>query len=232
MQGLARLHGASADRPGPKMAFMFVHLRLHTEFSVVDGTNRIDEIVAAAAADRQPALAITDLSNLFGTVKFYKEARGAGVKPLIGADIWVQVPGKDAGAPAARLLLLVQNRQGYLNLSEILTRAWTKNVVRDQAVVKLEWLQELNEGLIALSGAQGGAVGQALLQGDSARAVECALYFGGLFPPPLLPGAATRPAARRRAPCGGRRAAGGAAQAAGGGHASGAVPDLRRLRGA
>jgi DNA polymerase-3 subunit alpha len=182
MQGLARLHGASADRPGPKMAFMFVHLRLHTEFSVVDGTNRIDEIVAAAAADRQPALAITDLSNLFGTVKFYKEARGAGVKPLIGADIWVQVPGKDAGAPAARLLLLVQNRQGYLNLSEILTRAWTKNVVRDQAVVKLEWLQELNEGLVALSGAQGGAVGQALLQGDSARAVECALYFGGLFP--------------------------------------------------
>jgi DNA polymerase-3 subunit alpha len=161
---------------------MFVHLRLHTEFSVVDGTNRIDEIVAAAAADQQPALAITDLSNLFGTVKFYKETRGAGVKPLIGADLWVQVPGKDAGAPAARLLLLVQSRQGYLNLSEIITRAWTKNVVRDQAVVKLEWLQELNEGLIALSGAQGGAVGQALVQGDSARAVECALYFAGLFP--------------------------------------------------
>lgn len=164
------------------MAFMFVHLRLHTEFSVVDGTNRIDEVVAAAAADRQPALAITDLSNLFGTVKFYKETRGAGVKPLIGADIWVQVPGKDAGAPAARLLLLVQSRQGYLNLSEILTRAWTQNVVRDQAVVKLEWLQELGEGLIALSGAQGGSVGQALLQGDSARAAECALYFAGLFP--------------------------------------------------
>lgn len=161
---------------------MFVHLRLHTEFSVVDGTNRIDEVVAAAAADGQPALAITDLSNLFGTVKFYKETRGAGVKPLIGADIWVQVPGKDAGTPAARLLLLVQSRQGYLNLSEILTRAWTKNVVRDQAVVKLEWLQELGEGLIALSGAQGGSVGQALLQGDSARAAECALYFAGLFP--------------------------------------------------
>jgi len=164
------------------MAFMFVHLRLHTEFSVVDGTNRIDEVVAAAASDGQPALAITDLNNLFGTVKFYKEARGAGVKPLIGADIWVQVPGKDAGTPAARLLLLVQSRQGYLNLSEILTRAWTQNVVRDQAVVKLEWLQELNEGLIALSGAQGGSVGQALLQGDSARAAECALYFAGLFP--------------------------------------------------
>ncbi|MDO8388639.1 MAG: DNA polymerase III subunit alpha, partial [Polaromonas sp.] len=161
---------------------MFVHLRLHTEFSVVDGTNRIDEIVAAAAADRQPALAITDLGNLFGTVKFYKETRGAGVKPLIGADVWVQVPGKDATAPPARLLLLVQNRQGYLNLSELLTRAWTRGVVRDQAVISLEWLQELGEGLIALSGAQGGAVGQALVQGDGARALECALYFAGLFP--------------------------------------------------
>ena len=92
----------------PTIDVMFVHLRLHTEFSVVDGTNRIDEIVAAAAADRQPALAITDLGNLFGTVKFYKETRGAGVKPLIGADVWVQVPGKDATAPPARLLLLVQ----------------------------------------------------------------------------------------------------------------------------
>ncbi|WP_293606343.1 DNA polymerase III subunit alpha [Polaromonas sp. UBA4122] len=164
------------------MKSLFVHLRIHTEFSVVDGTNRIDEIVEAAAADQQPALAITDLSNLFGTVKFYKEARKAGVKPLIGADVWVQVPGKEAGAPAARLLLLVQNHRGYLNLSELLTRAWTKNVVRDQAVIKLEWLEELNEGLIALSAAQGGAVGQALVQGDGARALECALHLAGLFP--------------------------------------------------
>ena len=161
---------------------MFVHLRLHTEFSVVDGTNRIDDIVAAAAQDRQGALAITDLSNLFGAVKFYKQARGKGVKPLIGADVWVQVPGKDASAPPARLLLLVQNQQGYLNVSELITRAWTRHVQRDQAVIKLEWLQELNEGLIALSGAHTGAVGQALLQGDQARAAESALYFAGLFP--------------------------------------------------
>lgn len=174
--------GEMGGGPSPKMKHMFVHLRIHTEFSVVDGTNRIDEIVQATAADQQPALAITDLSNLFGTVKFYKEARGAGVKPLIGADVWVQVPGKDAATPAARLLLLVQSHRGYLNLSELLTRAWTKNVVRDQAVIKLEWLEELNEGLIALSGAQGGAVGQALLQGDDARALECALHLAGLFP--------------------------------------------------
>ncbi len=160
---------------------MFVHLRLHTEFSVVDGTNRIDEITAAAAADQQPALAISDLSNLFGTVKFYKAARGHGVKPLIAADVWVQVPGKDASAAPARLLLMVQNHQGYLNLSELLTRAWTRGVVAGQAIIRLDWLTELNQGLIALSGAHRGAIGQALVQGDDARAMECARHFSGIF---------------------------------------------------
>jgi DNA polymerase-3 subunit alpha len=160
---------------------MFVHLRIHTEFSVVDGTNRIDEITAAAAADQQPALAISDLSNLFGTVKFYKAARGHGVKPLIAADVWVQVPGKDAAAPPARLLLIAQNQRGYLNLSELLTRAWTRGVVAGQAIISLDWLSELNEGLIALSGAQRGAVGQALVQGDDARATDSALHFSGIF---------------------------------------------------
>ena len=160
---------------------MFVHLRIHTEYSVVDGTNRIDEITAAAALDKQPALAISDLSNLFGTVKFYKAARGNGVKPLIAADVWVQVPGKDSAAPPARLLLIAQNHRGYLNLSELLTRAWTRGVVREQAIISLDWLSELNEGLIALSGAQRGAIGQALVQGDDARATACALHFSGVF---------------------------------------------------
>ena len=161
---------------------MFVHLRIHTEFSVVDGTNRIDEIAGAAAADQQAALAITDLSNLFGTIKFYKECRSKGVKPLIGADVWVQVPGKDASAPPARLLLLVQNHRGYLNMSELLTRAWTRGVVAGNAIISLEWLKELNDGLIALSGAQRGAIGQALVQGDDSRAMDCALHFAGIFP--------------------------------------------------
>ncbi|QDL37169.1 DNA polymerase III subunit alpha [Rhodoferax sediminis] len=160
---------------------MFVHLRLHTEFSVVDGTNRIDEIVQAAAHDGQPALAITDLSNLFGAIKFYKAARGAGVKPLIGTEIFLEGLGADAGA-LSRLVLLVQNRQGYLNLSELLARAWTQNVVKAQAVVKLAWLTELGEGLIVLSGAQAGPVGQALVQGDSSRASAAALQLAALFP--------------------------------------------------
>ncbi|MBU6502268.1 MAG: DNA polymerase III subunit alpha [Burkholderiales bacterium] len=160
---------------------MFVHLRLHTEFSVVDGTNRIDEIVQAAAGDGQPALAITDLGNLFGAIKFYKAAREAGVKPLIGAEIFLEGLGADPAA-LSRLVLLVQNRQGYLNLSELLARAWTQNVVRAQAVVKLAWLTELGEGLIVLSGAQAGPVGQALVQGDSARARAAALQLAALFP--------------------------------------------------
>ena len=160
---------------------MFVHLRLHTEFSVVDGTNRIDEIVKAAAADGQPALAITDLNNLFGAIKFYKEGRGAGVKPVVGCELMLQGLPPDPAA-LSRVVLLVQNHQGYLNLCEILARAWTGNVVRAQAVAKLEWLQELGEGLILLAGAQAGPVGQALLQGDDSRASEVALQLAALFP--------------------------------------------------
>ena len=168
---------------------MFVHLRLHSEFSVVDGTNRIDEVVAAAAANAQPALALTDLSNLFGAVKFYKAARGSGVKPLLGAEVMLQgfsveTPGAMPGShqpPAPRMVLLVQDRQGYLNLCELLARAWTRNDGRGQAVVQREWLEELNAGLILLAGAQAGPVGQALLQGDEARATDIALQLSSLF---------------------------------------------------
>jgi DNA polymerase-3 subunit alpha len=160
---------------------MFVHLRLHSEFSVVDGTCRIDETVKAAAADRQPALAVTDLSNLFGGIKFYNAARGAGVKPVIGSEINLQGLGADA-AQLSRIVLLVQSHQGYLNLCELLARAWTQNVVRAQGVCKLAWLHELGQGLIALSGAQAGPVGQALVAGDPQRASELALTLAGVFP--------------------------------------------------
>jgi DNA polymerase-3 subunit alpha len=168
---------------------MFIHLRLHTEFSVVDGTNRIDDVVAAAAADGQPALAITDLSNLFGAVKFYKAARGAGVKPLLGAEVMLQgfteetpntMPGSHQPA-APRVILLVQDKQGYLNLSELLARAWTRSDGRGGALVQREWLEELNGGLLMLSGAQAGPVGQALIQGDANRAADVALKLAGLF---------------------------------------------------
>ena len=165
----------------PKILRMFVHLRLHSEFSVVDGTVRIDDAVKAAASDGQPALALTDLGNLFGAIKFYKEARARGVKPIVGAEVFVETPVPD-NAPPTRVLLLVQSAQGYLNLCELLARAWTRNVIKNTAVVRLDWLRELNEGLIALSGAQAGPLGAALLQGDAARASEVALQWAALFP--------------------------------------------------
>ncbi len=160
---------------------MFVHLRLHTEFSVVDGTNRIEDIVQAAVADGQPALAITDLNNLFGAIKFYKEGRGKGVKPIIGAEVMVEGLGTEASV-LQKLVLLVQNHAGYLNLCELLALGWTRHVQREQAVLKWDWLQQHADGLIVLSGAQAGSVGQALLQGDDDRAREIALLMAGVFP--------------------------------------------------
>ncbi len=163
------------------IAPMFVHLRLHTEFSVVDGTCRIEDVLRVASEQQQAALAITDLGNLFGAVKFYKEARKRGVKPLLGTEVWLEGLGKDAAAPT-RMVLLVQNQQGYLNVCELLARAWTQHAGSGPAVVRLAWLRECQEGLIVLSGAQAGPVGQALLQGDEARASELALQFAQLFP--------------------------------------------------
>ena len=160
---------------------MFVHLRLHSEFSVVDGTNRIDDAVQVAADDKQPALALTDLNNLFGTIKFYKQSRNKGVKPLLGAEIYLESLTQDANH-LSKMILLVQSQQGYLNLCELLSRGWTQNVHKAVGVIKLAWLQELSQGLIALSGAQSGAVGQALVQGDLSRASELALQMAGIFP--------------------------------------------------
>jgi DNA polymerase-3 subunit alpha len=162
-------------------AMNFVHLRTHTEYSVVDGMLRIDALAAAARADGQGACAITDLGNLFGAVKFYNACRSQGVKPLLGADVWLEnALGPDK--PPSRLLLLVQDGTGYLNLSELLARAWVGNVQRNQALLKWEWLAERGAGLIALSGADGGAVGQALLAGETERAAQLAQRLAGLFP--------------------------------------------------
>src|SRR5260221_2159186 len=157
----------------------FVHLRLHSEFSITDGIVRIDEAVARAAADGMPALAITDLANVFGMVKFYKAARGAGVKPVIGCDVCIT--NESERDKPHRLLLLVQSRPGYRRLSELLTRSWLENQHRGRAELKKTWFAEGTEGLIALSGAAQGDVGAALLQ-DRARAEQLAADWARLFP--------------------------------------------------
>ncbi|MFY9477243.1 MAG: DNA polymerase III subunit alpha [Aquabacterium sp.] len=158
----------------------FVHLRSHTEFSVVDGTVRIDDLVKAAAKDNQPAVAVTDLSNLFGAIKLYSSARKKGVQPLIGADVWLEPD--EPGRPVSRLLLLIQNRKGYLHLSELLGEAWTAPGTRTHASVFWESLAQRSEGLIALAGAEMGCVGQALMNGDAGRAEALARRLSAIFP--------------------------------------------------
>ncbi len=157
----------------------FVHLRLHSEFSITDGIVRIDEAVERAAADGMPALAITDLANVFGMVKFYKAARSGGVKPIIGCDAWIT--NESERDKPHRLLLLVQSRGGYLRLSELLSRAWLENQHRGRAEMRKSWFAEGSEGLIALSGAIQGDVGAALLQ-DPARARQAASDWARSFP--------------------------------------------------
>jgi len=159
----------------------FVHLRCHSEFSIVDGILRIDEAIAAADADAMPALALTDLNNLFGLIKFYKTARKAGIKPIVGADIGV-IPKKPRAAPQ-RVLLLVQSRVGYLNLCTLLTRAYqTQEAHQGKVGVAPEWLREHHEGLLLIAGARGSEIGEALLQGDAETAETSARAWASAFP--------------------------------------------------
>jgi DNA polymerase-3 subunit alpha len=163
------------------MSRPFVHLRLHTEYSITDGIVRIDEAVAKAAQDDIPALAITDLSNLFGAVKFYQRARARGVQPIIGCDVWIANE-RNRDQPA-RVLLLCRNQAGYLNLCRLLTRAYRENLWRGRAELQRAWLTAAAvEGLIALSGFDQGDVGQALMQADPTRARQLAEGWSRDFP--------------------------------------------------
>ena len=159
----------------------FVHLRLHSEYSIVDGIVRIDDAVAAAAADEMPALALTDLSNLFGMVKFYQAARSHGLKPLIGCDVWLTNEA-DRDKPH-RALFLCASRAGYLRLCDWLTRAYRGNQHRGRAEIHKDWLRESGtEGVIALSGALLGDIGHALAADNAAQAKKHAEFWSQTFP--------------------------------------------------
>ncbi|MEX3605867.1 MAG: DNA polymerase III subunit alpha [Burkholderia sp.] len=159
----------------------FVHLRVHSEFSIADGIVRLDNLVKAAAADGQAALALTDLGNAFGLVRFYREARGKGVKPIAGCDVWIT--NHDDRDKPSRLLLLVRDKTGYLNLCELLSKAWLTNQYRGRAEVDAQWLEsELGQGLLALSGAQQGDIGIALATGNAEAARRHAQRWARVFP--------------------------------------------------
>ncbi|WP_323012602.1 DNA polymerase III subunit alpha [Castellaniella sp.] len=158
---------------------LFVHLRSHSEFSVVDGIARIPDLINQAKAFGQPAMAITDLCNLFGWVKFYKTARKAGIKPIVGADVWLENT-QDVDKPF-RILLLATDHAAYLALCELLSRAWIDNSSRGRAEIRREWLIG-HTGLIILSGGRAGDVGQALEAGRLDEARRLARLWAADFP--------------------------------------------------
>jgi DNA polymerase-3 subunit alpha len=161
----------------------FVHLRMHSEFSIADSTIRIDGAISKAVDDQMPALALTDLANLFGAIKFYQNTRRNGIKPVIGSDVWISDE-TEHGKPQ-RVLLLCQSYAGYLLLSRLLSRAYLENQRQGRAEIRRSWLHDEpggTGGLIALSGARYGGIGQAILNHDLQSAEEQAQLWAALFP--------------------------------------------------
>jgi len=122
----------------------FVHLSVHTEFSLVDSTVRIKPMVKAVA-ETMPAVAVTDRCNLFALVKFYRAAMDVGIKPIVGVDL--RVSGAASDGTLTRVLLLVQNQTGYLNLTNLVSQGYQQGQVNGEPVIELDWLFEANEGL-------------------------------------------------------------------------------------
>ena len=162
------------------MSPSFVHLRVHTEYSLVDGLVRIKPFVKAVAEKGMPAVAVTDQSNMCSLVKFYRAAMGAGIKPISGVDLWVQ--GEDEDSPVSRLTLLAMDNVGYRNITELVSRGYTEGQRNGLVTVHRDWVAEASAGVIALSGAKEGEIGQALLSSDPAQADRLANYWMQVFP--------------------------------------------------
>lgn len=158
----------------------FVHLNLHSEYSLVDSIVRIKPLAKAVFDAQMPAVAVTDHVNMFALVKFYRAAISQGIKPIIGAELLLS--SAVGRKPDSRLLLLCQNRQGYLNLSQLISKAYLEGQVLGVPGVQLDWLRERSDGLIALSGARTGNIGQALLNGHDEEARLLAQQWQDIYP--------------------------------------------------
>ncbi|NTJ37309.1 DNA polymerase III subunit alpha [Vibrio vulnificus] len=153
----------------------FVHLRIHSDFSMVDGINKVPALVKQVAALGMPAMALTDFTNLCGLVKFYGAAHGNGIKPIIGADFKMQSP--EFGDELTQLTVLAADNTGYKNLTLLISKAYLRGHVQHQPVIDKEWLIELSEGLIILSGARNGEIGKALLKGNQKLVESCVAFY-------------------------------------------------------
>ena len=165
------------------MSHGFVHLSLHTEFSLADSLIRIKPLMKAVAKADMPAVAMTDQGNLFALVKFYRAAEAAGVKPIVGVDLLMENP--EQPSLPFRLTLLCKDRDGYLNLNRLISISYTKGQHQGRPIVKFEWLQRYHLGLIAISGARHGEVGRAIMANKLELAREVMGRYAELFPDSL-----------------------------------------------
>ncbi len=184
-RNIGRLFLSSLEYPAAKpdtslMRPGFVHLHLHTEYSLVDGVVRIKPLVKAVASAGMPAVAVTDQSNMFAMVKFYRAAMAAGVKPIVGVDLWLRNP--EQNAKPWRLVLLCKNLKGYKHLTELVSRSYLHGQHQSIPMLEREWLVGQTEGLIALSGGREGDIGEALLAGNVALAAERLDFWKTHFP--------------------------------------------------
>ncbi|WP_434666313.1 DNA polymerase III subunit alpha [Aeromonas sp. NJAU223] len=158
----------------------FIHLRVHSDFSMVDGLQKIGPIVSAAAANGMPALALTDQMNMCGLVRFYGSAHGKGIKPLVGADFWVQ--SDELGEEQFRLTLLAMDNDGYQNITLLISRGYQRGHVQGRPVIDKAWLSDHAKGVIVLSSGREGDVGKFLLKGNRQMVEQCLAFYQQHFP--------------------------------------------------
>lgn len=160
------------------MTSPFIHLHLHTEYSLVDSLIRINPLIDTVRKLGIPACAMTDQSNLFGLIKFYRAAQAAGIKPLVGVDMWLH----NDTEPPSRALFLCQNDIGYRNLTRLVSKSYTEGQLQGKPYLRYAWLKDAQEGLIVLSGGAEGNIGQALLAGRVQEAQQALDNWLTLFP--------------------------------------------------
>ncbi len=158
----------------------FVHLRVHSDFSMVDGLQKIGPIVSAAAANNMPALALTDQMNMCGLVRFYGSAHGKGIKPIVGADFWVQ--SEELGDEQFRLTLLAMDNDGYQNITLLISRGYQRGHVQGRPVIDKGWLVEHAKGVIVLCGGREGDLGKFLLKGNRQMVEQSLAFYQTHFP--------------------------------------------------
>src|SRR5690554_5444256 len=156
----------------------FIHLRVHSEYSMIDSVIGVKSLVKEIAKLDMPAVGLTDQCNFFGLIKFYKAALAEGIKPIIGSDFLLQ----DDEDECSQITLLAMNDAGYRNITEIISLAYLEGQSQGTAKIRWHWLEQYAEGVIALSGAKFGSIGKALINGNPELAEAHLQRLMALYP--------------------------------------------------